>query len=397
MNRPLCAMLPMLALCLAACQDSPRPRESPARSDDGRLRVYVGTYTSKASKGIYVMEMDRNTGSLSEPRLAAETKNPSFLALHPNRRSLYAVNETDTFNGQKTGSVSAFAINDDHTLRLLNQQPSGGAGPCHLDIDRRGMCLFVANYGGGSVALLPVKEDGSLEPPASVIQHRGSSVNKQRQEAPHAHCVNVAPSTAFRNPPGGRVLVADLGLDKVLVYEFECGRNRKLADDPHEKATSPGGGPRHLAFAPGGRFVFVNNELTSTVTAFTYNDATGAMAEIHTLSTLPAGFDTSKNSTAEIAVHPSGNFLYVSNRGHDSIAVFKADQKTGRLTAAGHQSTGGKTPRNFAIDPSGRFLLAANQNSDTIVVFAINQETGALTPTGSTATVPTPVCITFLP
>ena len=387
-------LLPLLAAFVLGCQNS--GRDGPAvEIDAGPVRVYVGTYTGKASKGIYVMEMDRKTGALTEPRLAAETKSPSFLALHPGRKFLYAVGETDSFDGKKTGSVAAFAVSTDGSLTKLNEQPSGGTGPCHLDVDRRGRCLFVANYGGGSVALLPVKEDGSLDPPASVVQHKGSSVNKQRQEAPHAHCANVAPSTAFRDPPGGRVLVADLGLDKLLIYDFECGRNRRLGHDPHEKSTNPGGGPRHLAFSPGGRFVYVNNELTSTVTAFTYNDATGALKEIHTVPTLPAEFDGSRNSTAEIAVHPSGKFVYVSNRGHDSIAIFKVDEASGKLTPAGHESTQGKTPRNFGIDPSGRFLLAANQNSDTVVVFRIDEKTGDLTPTGAKASVPTPVCVTF--
>lgn len=395
MNQRLRLMLTILVASLTGCQGSSQTRDS-EEATTGPMRVYIGTYTNATSKGIYVMEMDAKTGALTEPKLAAESPSPSFLALHPNRKYLYAVNEVGEFQGQKTGAVSAFAINDDGSLKMLNQQSSGGAGPCHLDIDRGGRSLFVANYGGGSVALLPVNQDGTLKPPSSVIQHQGSSVNPRRQEAPHAHCINVAPNLFRRNPPGGRALVADLGLDKILIYEFESDRDPILASDPHERSTSPGAGPRHLAFAPAGNFVYVNNELTSTVSAFTYNDSTGAMKELQTLSTLPESFDKTKNSTAEIAVHPSGKFVYVSNRGHDSIAIFKVD-KDGKLTAAGHQSTQGKTPRNFGIDPTGKFLLAANQGSDTVVVFRIDPKSGALSPAGATASVPTPVCVTFVP
>jgi 6-phosphogluconolactonase len=393
-TRFVCALL--FSISLVGCQsDGPSDPAAPKESS-GPVRVYVGTYTGRDSKGIYVMDLDPKTGSLAEPKLAAETKSPSFLALHPNGKVLYAVGESDNFKGQKSGSVSAFAINGDGTLKLIGEQPSGGAGPCHLDLDRGGTCVFVANYGGGSVAALPIREDGSLGEPASFVQHKGSSVNQQRQEGPHAHCAVVAPSTAFRDPPGGRVLVADLGLDKVLIYEFQSGPAPKLFEVPHERSTPPGGGPRHLALL-GERFVYVNNELTSTVSVFSYEPSTGAMAEIQTLSTLPEGYNKPGNSTAEIAVLPSGKFVYVSNRGHDSIAIFKVDQKTGKLTAAGHQSTGGKTPRNFGIEPGGRFLLAANQGSGNVVVFRIDQQTGALTPTGATAAVPTPVCVVFLP
>ena len=397
MNHPLRAAALLLALGLTACKGSNPDQPSSRSQPKGPIRVYVGTYTGKQSKGIYVMELDPKTGSLSEPRLAAESTSPSFLAVHPSKNFLYAVNEVPEFQGQKTGSVSAFAINDDGALTPLNQQSSGGAGPCHLDLDRNGQCVLVANYAGGSVALLPVDGDGSLKPPSSVIQHQGSSVNKQRQEAPHAHCINVVPDSVRRNPPGGLALVADLGLDKVLAYQFTlpARTDGTLAPaNPPSVATAPGAGPRHLAFSPGGRFVYVNNELTSSVTA--YSCGKGGVKEMQTLSTLPEGYEGKGNSTAEIAVHPTGKFVYVSNRGHDSIAIFRADEKTGQLTAAGHESTGGKTPRNFAIAPGGKYLLAANQNSDSVVVFSIDQETGDLTPTGTTVLVPTPVCVVFV-
>ena len=383
----------LLCVSLAACQNG-NDRQASASASSGPMRVYVGTYTNAKSKGIYVMELDPKTGSLTEPKLAAETKSPSFLALHPNRKFLFAVGEIDNFQGKKTGSVAAFSVNDDGMLTPINQQPSSGTGPCHLEVEPGGTAVLVANYGSGSVALLPVNSDGSLKPPSSAVQHQGSSVNKQRQEGPHAHCINVAPAAG--NKKANRALVADLGLDKVLVYQFDASKGL-VANDPPAASTAPGAGPRHVAFGRGGKHVYVNGEMTSTVIAFTYDAKSGAMKEIQTLSTLPDGFDKSKNSTAEIAVHPSGKFVYVSNRGHDSIAIFKVDQKTGKLTAAGHQSTQGKTPRNFGIDPTGRFLLAANQGSDTVVVFAIDQQTGALSPTGTVANVPTPVCVTFLP
>ena len=384
MNHPLRLMLPLFALSLTACQESSKPKS--ARRDEssaGPLRVYVGTYTNKASKGIYVIELDPKSGSLTQPRLAAETPGPSFLALHPNHKFLYAVNEVDNFQGQKTGSVSAFAINSDGTLKALNQQSSGGPGPCHLDVDAAGRNVIVANYAGGSVAVLPLDKDGTLRPPAQVLQHEGSSVNRQRQEGPHAHCAVLVPASM--------AVVADLGLDKTFVYEYD---REKSALREHQVAQSPpGSGPRHAALHPTGKWLYVNNEMTSTVSVFSFSK--GAPQEIQNLSTLPQ--PTRGNSTAEIAVHPTGKFVYVSNRGHDSIAIFKVDSGTGKLTAAGHQSTQGKTPRNFAIAPGGQFLLAANQGTDNVVVFKIDPETGALTPTGAAANVPTPVCVTFVP
>lgn len=387
----------LLVLSMTGCQSDAPPNASKAKTVGGPVRVYVGTYTGAKSKGIYVMDIDPASGTLTEPKLAAETRSPSFLAIHPNRRFLYAVGEIDTFLGEKTGSVSAFEIGaGDGMLKALNHQPSGGAGPCHVDVDPTGASVLVANYGSGSVALLPTESDGSLKPAASVVQHQGGSVDKQRQQGPHAHCITVAPRrSASGKHTTGRALVADLGLDKILAYDFEPGGALKPANPPSAPA-APGAGPRHLAFGGSGRFVYVNNEMASTVTAYSYDPSTGAMKDLQTLSTLPDNFDKSKNSTAEIAVHPTGKFVYVSNRGHDSIAGFNVDEKTGKLTASGHQSTGGKTPRSFGIDPSGRFLLAANQNSDTVVVFRIDPKSGALTPTGATASVPSPVCVVFV-
>lgn len=354
------------------------------------FQVYFGTYTGPKSKGIYVSRFNADTGKLTEPQLAAETRNPSFLAVHPNGRLLYAVGELGDFQGKRTGAVSAFAL-DGKTgkLTLLNQQPSGGQGPCHLALDSKGRCVLVANYGSGSVAALPVQKDGSVGEAASTIQHIGSSVNPQRQAGPHAHHVLV--------DRGDRhALVCDLGLDQVLVYRLDAKRALLSANDPPSVSVAPGAGPRHLTFSPNGRFVYVINELNSTITAFAYDGRRGATTVLQTVSTLPA--NSSGNSTcAEIEVHPSGRFVLGSNRGHDSIVVFAVDKESGRLSLVEHQSTQGKTPRHFAIDPTGRWLLAENQGSDTVLVFEIDGKTGRLRATGQSVTVGSPVCAVFVP
>jgi 6-phosphogluconolactonase len=352
--------------------------------------VYVGTYTGAKSKGIYACRWDATAGRLSAPELAAETPNPSFLALHPNRRFLYAVSETDSFDGKRSGAVAAFAINTGTGgLTLLNQQPSGGTGPCHLSVDRTGRCVLVANYGSGSIAALPVKADGSLGEPASVIQHRGSSVNVQRQQGPHAHQIVTDAANRF-------AWVCDLGLDQVLVYRLDPAKAALTPNAPPFASVKPGSGPRHLTFHPSGRFAYVINELSSTVTTFACNLTQGTLKELQTVSTLPDDFKGS-STTAEIEVHPSGSFVYGSNRGHDSLAVFAVDAASGKLTFAGRQPTQGRTPRCFGLDPTGRFLLAANQDSDSIVVFAVDARTGRLKPTGQPVEVPSPVCVRFMP
>ena len=354
----------------------------------GKLRVYFGTYTNQTTKGIYSSTLDIATGKLSQPELAAEAKRPSFIAIHPNRQFLYAVSEISDFQGKSVGGVSAFAIDaTSGRLKLLNQQSSVGAGPCHLVVDSAGKNVLVANYGGGSVAVLPITADGNLTVASSSIQHHGSSIDKQRQEGPHAHSINLDPANKF-------AFAADLGLDKVLIYQFEGAKGSLTANDSPTGLLAPGSGPRHLAFHPSGKYVFVNNEMTSTVTSFAYDPVRGSLTEIHTLSTLPQ--PTPGNSTAETVVHPSGKFVYVSNRGHDSLAMFQCDPATGRLTAIGHQSTGGKTPRNFNIDPSGRYLLAANQSTNNVVVLRVDASSGKLTPTGDSIEVGSPVCVRFL-
>jgi 6-phosphogluconolactonase len=339
--------------------------------------VYVGTYTSGASKGIYAFRFNSSTGKMTEPTLAAENSNPAFLVAHPNGKFLYAANENPN------GMVSAFATGG--KLMLLNSVSSRGAGPCHVAIDRTGKWLFAANYNSGKVAVFPVGADGKLGDASTVVQHSGSSVNRERQEGPHAHEVVVSADNHF-------VLVPDLGADRVVIYRFDAAKGTLTASTPAFAKAAPGAGPRHLAFSPDGKFVYVLNELAASITAFRYRD--GSMKELRTISTLPADFAGAK-SGAEIAVHPSGKFLYASNRGHDSIAVFRIDSSKGTLTAEGHAPTQGKTPRNFAIDPTGGYLLAANQDSSTVVVFAIDPKTGGLTPTGQVVLIPSPVSLVF--
>ncbi len=358
--------------------------DNPPGSAPDAQWVFIGTYTTRGSKGIYLYRLDMSSGQLSPVGEGPVTPNPSFLAVHPNHRYLYAVNETDN------GSVSAFSI-DPHTgaLKLLNSHSSRGSAPCHITVDRHGRAALVANYTSGSVAVLPIHSDGTLGEATGFDQHHGTGTNPQRQEGPHGHCVELDPANRF-------ALSCDLGLDKVFVYRFDPGKPSITPNNPSFAPVAPGAGPRHLAFHPSGRFVYVIEEMGNTITAFEYDSHHGALRNIQTVSTLPEGFSGS-NTTAEIAVHPSGRFVYGSNRGHDSIAIFTVDPSTGKLTPSGHQSTLGKTPRGFAIDPTGRYLVAGNQDSDTLVVFRIDPDTGQLTPTGQTVQVPAPVCVQMMP
>jgi 6-phosphogluconolactonase len=351
-------------------------------SPAGPVPVYIGTYTKGKGQGIVRLDMDAETGALTSRGVVAEAVNPSFLTLSPDSKFLYSVSEV---SGQP--GVAAFAV-DAATggLKELNRQPTGGGGPCHVAVDPTGRYLLVANYGGGSVSVVPIRPDGSLGERTDLKQHRGGSgVVKSRQEGPHAHSVTL-------DPTGRRVVVADLGLDQLLVYSLDPATGKlTLADTV---ASSPGAGPRHFAFHPNGRLAFAINELDSTLTAYRYDPETGKLSAVATARTLPEGF-TGGNTTAEVRVHPGGKFVYASNRGHDSIAAFAVDGETGRLTPLGHTPTEGKTPRNFNIDPTGRFLLAANQNSGNVVAFRIDPATGQLTPTGSRVEVPFPVCVLF--
>jgi 6-phosphogluconolactonase len=352
--------------------------------------VYVGTSTGGPSRGIYRFAFDPEAGTAGPPALAAEAANPTFLAIHPAGRFLYAVNAVAEFGGRPSGAASAFEL-DRRTgaLTLLNQQPTGGPGPCHLVVDAAGKHLLVANYGGGSVASLPIAGDGRLGPATSFIQHQGRSTDPKRQEGPHAHSINLDRANRF-------AFAADLGLDQVLVYRFDPTRGTLVPHEPPAARVAAGAGPRHFAFHPTGQFAYVINELNSTVTGFRYDPAAGTLAEIQSVTTLPAGA-AGENYPAEVQVHPSGHFLYGSNRGHDSLAIFTIDESSGRLTPAGHQPSGGKWPRNFAIDPTGTWMVVGNQNSDNVLIFRIDAGSGRLAPQGDPFPVPAPICFKLLP
>jgi 6-phosphogluconolactonase len=350
------------------------------------LDVYFGTYTSgrSAGEGIYLSVLDTETGELAAPVLAVEAKNPSFIEIHPAGGFLYAVSESGG-----AGAVSAYTIDPDTKgLKLLNRRPSGGSGPCHVNIDHAGKNVLVANYGSGSVSVIPIKADGSLAEPTGFVQHEGASVNSQRQKGPHAHSVNVSPDNRF-------AFVADLGLDKIMIYRLDVEKGTITANEPAFAPVKPGSGPRHFTFGADGTFAYIINEMGGTITAFAYEPALGALTEIQTITTLPDGFAGS-NSCAEVRVHPSGRFLYGSNRGHDSIAVYSIDSAKGTLIFVEHEMADIKTPRNFNIDPTGKFCLVANQDANNVVVFQIDQQTGALEPMGHKISVGKPVCIRFL-
>jgi 6-phosphogluconolactonase len=352
--------------------------------------VYIGTYTGAKSKGIYFFRMNAASGAQTPPALAVEARNPAFLDIDARNHLLLAANEINSFEGKSTGAVSAFA-SDPVTgkLTLLNQQPSAGTDPCHLLLDKENKNVLVANYSSGSVAVLPVQPDGKLGAATTILQHIGKSIHPERQTGPHAHCVTLDAANHF-------AFVCDLGLDKIMTYQFDAQRGTLSPANPSFTAVKAGAGPRHLVFHPDGRHAYVINELNSTITALAYDSPRGVLTELQTLSTLPDGF-TGNNSTAEVQVHPSGKFLYGSNRGHDSLAVFAIDSDKGTLTPVEYRSTQGKKPRHFAIDPTGKFLLVANQDSDAIVTFSIDPATGRLQPTGQVLEVPAPVCIRFMP
>lgn len=350
------------------------------------IPVYFGTYGGRGStsKGIYRSKLDLKTGRLSEPVLAAETTNPSFIEIHPNGKFLYAVSKSGS-----AGAVSAFAIDiNTGVLKFLNQQPSGGAGPCHISIDHTGRNLFVANYSGGSASVIPINMDGRLGEPTGFVQHKGCSVNQKRQKGPYAHSINVSPDNRF-------VFVADLGIDKIMIYKLDIVKGTIVANSPPYAKVKPGAGPRHFSFHPSGKFAYVINELDSTITAFAYESFSGALTECQTITTLPNSFN-GFNTCAEVRVHPSGKFLYGSNRGHDSIVVYQIDMVKGTLTFAEHETEDVKTPRNFNIDPTGKFCLVANQDGNSVVVFQIDQNSGELEPTGHKISIGRPVCVRFI-
>lgn len=357
--------------------------------------VYVGTYTGRQSKGIYAYRLDAKAAAAGEAvfqplGLAVETPSPSFLVVEPKRRLVFAANEVDSFEGKATGAVSAFNV-DPATgkLKLINQQPSMGTGPCHVALDRDGKFLFVANYNSGSFAVFPVAADGRLGAATTVIQNAGKSANPERQSGPHAHGITFDPANRF-------VFFVDLGLDRILGYRFDAATGKLTPTEPAYAPVKPGAGCRHLAFRPDGKFAYALNEMASSVTVFSYDATTGKLTEVQTASSLPPGSDA-KSSGAEITVHPSGKWLYASNRGHDSVAQFAIDEKKGTVTFVAALPTEGKTPRHFAFLPSGKQLAVANQNSNSILLARVDEKTGGLQPMGAPFEVPSPVCVVFLP
>ncbi len=347
-------------------------------------RVYIGTYTTGTSKGIYLGNLNPYIAVLELSNTTKFTENPSYIAVHPSGRFLYSVNEVTEYKGKVGGQVSSFNIDEgDGSLSLINQRSSLGADPCYLSIDSSRKCVFVANYNGGNISVLPILSDGSLGEASQTIKHEGVGINPDRQEAPHPHCI-ISNEDNY-------VFVPDLGLDKIMIYRFDTRRSKLIATKGRYVNVQPGSGPRHLVFHPNGLYAYLINELANTVSVFCYDQTTGELDEVNTISSLPKSYIGS-NTGADIHIHPSGQFLYVSNRGHNSIALFKIDDDGRKITAINHTSTLGKSPRGFCIDPSGTFLLVANKMSNTIVLFKINKDTGQLT-AGPIVEVPNPTCI----
>lgn len=357
-------------------------------SDKKEFTFYVGTYTYGKSEGIYICSFNTSLGSLRLKNVIKGIPNPSYLILSNNGNLLYCVNEISDFEGKNEGTVSAFKINEsEETLEFLNKQSSKGAAPCHLAIDKNDRYVIVSNYTSGSIAVLPVNENGSLGEAIQVVQHNGSSVNPKRQSSAHMHSVTFNESNNF-------IYASDLGLDKIFIYKYDGNEGKIFIENFSCVQISRGAGPRHFVFHPNGKYAYVINELNSTITAFNYNATTGYLTEIQTVSCIPQKY-SSDNICADIHIHLTGNFLYGSNRGHNSIVVFSVNKYDGTLSLVQHQSTLGTTPRSFAIDPTGRFLLVANQDSNSIVVFNINLEVCSLSPTEYVLEVPTPTCIKF--
>jgi len=355
-----------------------------------QIMVYVGTYTARTtSEGIYVYTMDPDTGAWTFKGVGKGLPNPSFLAIHPSGRYLYAANEMGEFEGKPGGGVSAFAIAPETgALTFLNGQSSVGQGPCHISVEKTGRYAMVANYVGGNVAMLPILEDGKLAPASDFHQHEGSSVDPKRQTKAYAHSITPDPNNRF-------ALAADLGMDKVMIYKLDLANGKLVSNVPAYGQLQAGAGPRHLAFHPNGQWVYVIAELDETVTAFAYNSVLGEMTAFQHISTLPADFQGT-SYCADIHIAPSGKFLYGSNRGHDSIVIMAINPANGELSTVGYEPTRGKFPRNFALDPTGNYLYAANQNSNNIVAFKVDQATGKLTPTGQIIEVPMPGCVKML-
>jgi 6-phosphogluconolactonase len=376
----------LLVLCISASGLAYTSNVSKPAANSHYL-VLVGTYTGKTgSKGIYAFDFDAASGKLSNKGLAAETESPSWVAIHPSGKFAYAANEAS-----KQSTVTAFSIDAKSAkLTQLNQLSAQGEDPCYLSFDKTGKYLFSANYTSGNVVVYPILPDGKLGQPTASVKDAGAlGPNKERQEAPHAHWVQVSPDNRF-------VFVSDLGLDAILSYRFDASKGTLTPNQPPAAMLTPGAGPRHVVFSPDGKYVYVVSELKNTVTAFSYDAAKGTLFEFQILSTLPDLF-TGRNDDAEITVHPNGKWLFASNRGHDTIAVFSISPSDGTLTYTGEFPTAGKEPRHFAIDPTGQYLLAENQNSNSIAVFRIDPGTGALKQASMADNIPSPVCLAFLP
>lgn len=345
-------------------------------------RLYIGTYSSELSKGIYLAEFDSKTGKMSEPRLVAEMDSPSWITIHPNGKYLYAAGESKAY--PDGGLIAAFSIQRDGGLTAINSHAPNGDGPCHLGIDATGRTMLVSNYGSGNVSSLQINNDGSLEPSNWKDQYP-SLEGKQK---PHAHHACFDPTNQY-------AVVCDAGLDRICVYRFDEPTGKLTAQDPPFATTAPETHPRHLTFSLDGRFCFDINEKAMSVTSFEFDAKQGKLSEIQTISTLPENYEGKVGSTAELILHPSGDYLYGSNRGPDNIVCYRVDTNTGKLTLVGHASTQGKTARSFGIDQTGRWMVVGNQNSDSVVTFSINRKTGIMQPTGSELTLGSPVCFQF--
>jgi 6-phosphogluconolactonase len=355
----------------------------------GTATVYIGTYTQKlthvhgTAEGIYVYRLDLATGRLERLSTAPGVVSPSFVTVDAACRYLYSVQEVDEYNGQPGGAVSAFAI-DPRTWALspVNHQHTNGAHPCFVSVDHTGRWLLAANYSGGNASVFPIEANGGLGPATAVVQHHGPATH---HDGPHPH-------SAMSTPDGAYVLVPDCGLDRIAIYHLDTTHGTLAEHDVPWVALRPGAGPRHLAFHPGGAYIYCINERNSTLTAFAYEPSGDVLRELQTVPTLPDDY-AGPNTCADIHIDPSGRYLYGSNRGHNSIAGFAVDAATGTLRSLGHTPTAGRTPRNFAIDPAGTFLLAANQDTNSVVTFRIDPATGALVATGQVADIPSPVCV----
>ncbi len=351
-----------------------------------RILCYIGTYTHTTSEGIYLYEVDLATGALNLVNVSPAGDHPSYLAFHPNGRYLYAVNETEVYEGKASGAVSSYAINPQTgALTFLNRQASGGASPCYVSVDATGQIVLVANYHGGSIAAFPVQADGQLLPASEFIQFRATEEEAGRKKVPHGHCILPDATNRF-------VLACDAGLDRLMIYRLDPAHGRLIPNEQPRLQLREGAAPRHITFHANRQYLYAIGESSSTLFVFAWDETRGTLAEIQAISTLPEGF-SGQSYCADVHIHPSGRFLYGSNRGHDSIVTYALDEATGKLTLVGHESTQGQIPRNFALDPTGQYLFAANQRSDTIVSYRVDQQTGKLEPTGHVLRLPIPVCL----